>query len=406
MIVCAMSGTITKRSLRDFAHIIAWCFPNGCPLPTQNHFRELEDWANAIDEKVLDQNRMQPGALLSFCNAEDLKEDDLTAVRRGVGRRIFETPGFIRTTDPGIDCSLVVRGVEVTPPAAVQSAFDALRSKWETPDGWTFSDAVTLWRHARELACGFFYRWDPRPPQAWRDARKNWHGASREAITHNNVGWDTEKDIALACYRALSTGEKPKADTFRDAIEAYKTWHGHADQRGIESTFKPNSVPVWIDDFAVNFAIEWAKENNGIIWVEHRAYGQRLAQLSGLRYFAQGGVDASGPIEKADPNSAIIASIASNATGRNLQAWNKSLVISAPPTGILWEQKLGRLHRDGQQADSVVCDMMLACREQLDGFLKAKADCIFHKDFLAAPMKLTYADIIIPQLNSAGFAWQ
>jgi hypothetical protein len=40
--------------------------------------------------------------------------------------------------------------------------------------------------------------------------------------------------------------------------------------------------------------------------------------------------------------------------GKNLQAWNRQLVIEPPASGTVWEQLLGRTHRQGQRADDVI----------------------------------------------------
>jgi hypothetical protein len=148
--------------------------------------------------------------------------------------------------------------------------------------------------------------------------------------------------------------------------------------------------------------------------------------MTGLPYFANGGKDKTGrPIEDADPKKSLLASIASNAEGRNLQGWNKALVTSAPPTGTLWEQMLGRLHREGQTADEVTYEVMVSCREQLAGFEQAMRDANFHADLLGSDMKMasqdlrgvvsldldlsprtSYADIIVPAFHSRGWAWR
>jgi hypothetical protein len=61
--VVGMSGTITTKSLRDFAHISKWCVPEHHPLP-HSHV-ELEQWRLAIDEGVNMLSRIDAGALLA-----------------------------------------------------------------------------------------------------------------------------------------------------------------------------------------------------------------------------------------------------------------------------------------------------------------------------------------------------
>jgi hypothetical protein len=77
-------------------------------------------------------------------------------------------------------------------------------------------------------------------------------------------------------------------------------------------------------------------------------------------------------------------------------------VVFPPSTGTIWEQLLGRLHRSGQQADDVVFEVMLGCREHVEGVLQAKRDAGFHRTMLDAPAKLEYCDLVIPEIRSRG----
>jgi hypothetical protein len=102
-----------------------------------------------------------------------------------------------------------------------------------------------------------------------------------------------------------------------------------------------------------------------------RRLRNKLAQVSNLRYYGRGGVDENGrPIEQHVKDWSMIASIASNAEGRNLQGWSNNLITSCPPNGSQIEQLLGRTHRDGQEADEVNVEVMLGCAENLESFGK------------------------------------
>lgn len=459
LVVCAMSGTITKRSIKDFWHILHWCLPHLMPLPI--HFPDLAMWASAVDEKVKDFERVAPGVLLQFATEEDgvaaandvlvQAEQDpelraalqlVTTARLGVSRRLFDTPGVLATTEAGVSCSLQVNCHQVDAPPVIKEAFSHLRTAWETPDGHTFSDKVTLWRHARELAMGFYGVWDPRPSDEWLVPRREWHAAVRQVIGINGLdsefqvasevahtiggrkcpqcgrrsldytcGW-TRDEWNAAVYQAEQEDEElpdlghPVVETVavppghHPLQDVYLAWHS------VRDTFTPNSVPVWLSDHAIEWAAEWSRKNTGIIWTEHTAFAERLSKVSGLAYFGRKGRDAKKRmIEDADPRESLIASIKSNHKGRNLQAWCKALVTSAPPTGNIWEQMLGREHRDGQEADAVIYDVMIGCLEQFSGFMQAKKDCMFSQNLARTPMKLCYADITLPEMYGSDSQW-
>lgn len=372
----ALSGTITKRSIRDYHHILYWCFPQHAPQP--KNFPDVMEWALAIDEKVDEFARLSPGALAMLYNSDEQSlsaKDARKAARLAYGRRLSETPGVVATSEKYTGSSLILEGAPVPLGKAALNALDHLREEWETPDGHPISDKVSMWRHAREIACGFYYVWSPRPPEHWLDARRELCKFVREVLKHNRSGLDSPLQVLQ------KHGEEP----------VVQLW------RSVKDDFVPNVVPKWLDDSVLKYAAKWMQEHAGIVWVEHKAFGQKLSARTGVPYYADGGVNKQGqPIEAADFSKPVIASVASNAEGRNLQGWSKNLVISCPPTGIIWEQLLGRTHREGQQADEVWCEIILACAEQWTGLLQARADAKYLQDTLGQEQKLLHADWAYP----------
>jgi hypothetical protein len=396
----AVSGTITTRSLREYHHLITWALPRAMPLPRP--WGELQDWADALDEKVDEQRRLAPGALLQLCDKGELavaqagQVAPITAARRAFRRRLVETPGVVATEEAALGCSLQIEELRVPTSEAAHEAFMHLRLEWETPDGHPVCEAIEIWRHAREIACGFYYKWDPPAPPTWLGARREWAAFVRETIKHTRRALDTEFQVARACAR----GEL-------DAT-AYQAWVD------IRDGFKPHTVPVWIDDNMLAAAEGWLsvqREPPGLCWVEHRAFGQRLSERTGIPYFSNEGRDATGHFIE-DWEGPAILSIASNSEGRNLQhKWHRNLVVSAPPKGAVWEQLLGRTHREGQEADEVTCEVALACGEQWAAFQQSVADAHYIQDTMGTEQKLCFADVCMPdpsEVNARGLedaAW-
>lgn len=405
--VMALSGTIAKRSLRDFQHIIEWCLGAGAPLPRDEE--ELTLWADATDEKPRAPDFVDPGVLLSLRNAEERALPQLEGARRAVGRRIFETPGALRTKRGFVDCSLIVEVHEVVPPKAVEDALRHMKTTWTTLDGWPIADGLAMYRHCRELSVGFFSKWDPRPPLDWLYPRSDWCSAVRETLANNRRGLDSEFQVAHEVALAIAQGKKhPLAD-------AYRSW------RAVEKTFTPNPVPAWIDDFALDWAAQWAAREKGLVWVEHIPVGRRLAEKTSLPYYGAGGMAGKRYIEDHPPGTPAIASIASNGEGRNLQTiWSKALYMTFPTTGTGAEQGIGRLHREGQPEDSVEIDVMVSCRESYAGFVQAMRDAQYHADLFDSDFKLDnrprssvdssdeqrYVDLVLPDFKSPGWAWK
>lgn len=366
-----MSGTITRRSLLDYWHLLRWCLGDElAPIP--KGWEETVTWSSAIDGGGTGFHAA-PGPLVEYMPNGTLPT--LDNVRAGYMRRLTETTGVVATSAHGFEGSLQITQTRLPVPSKLREHILGLRELWETPDGHPFSEAFELWRHARELACGFFYRWNPRPPQEWLNARKFWCKFVREVLK-NSRKLDTELQVTNAV----------KAGTVPDPLGLWRQWVS------VRDSFTPNQEPVWCDDTALHHARDWLKKEEGIVWVEHTAFGRRLSEVSGRPYYGQGGLCAGKSIET--ETGPCIASIAANGEGRNLQRYSTNLVVSCPPSGATWEQLIGRTHRPGQESDEVNIEVLFACTEQMRGFERALSDARYIEQTTGIPQKLNVADIL------------
>jgi hypothetical protein len=357
------------------------------PVPT--HWNDLSLWSDALDEKKGDYAPVDPGALEVLCTDPAERElwstDRRTAARRAFRRRLVETPGVVATHETQVDASLVVRGVKCEMGALVDAAFETLRKTWETPDGWSIPDGMTLARHARELALGFYLVWDPRPPIEWQQPRKIWHQFVREVLKHSRK-YDSEKQVRLA----------------------YAHTNECKDWLAVRETFKPNTRAVWIDARACEFIAGWARTHAGIIWTEHRCVGQRLRDEFGLTYYGRKGLDVNKRfIDNHDPKTSLVASRPANSEGRNLQAWRQNLITSLLPNGARNEQLIGRTHRPGQMADEVELEFLVSCKEHLEALDQATRDARYIEHSTGSPQKLLLAAIDVDEriLRGTGPRW-
>jgi hypothetical protein len=384
----AMSGTITKRSILDYAHIIRWCLgSDNAPIPKKNV--DLELWADALDERKGQTKRADPGALRILCNQEedDLWDSDVrSAARMAYRRRLVETPGVVVTSESPIDASIIIQAASPPTSTVVDQAFQTLRNKWLTPDGWPLADGLEVYRHAREMALGFFYIWDPRPPRDWMAARSDWCAVARAILTRSKT-YDSEGQLKTAILDG--TFDHPNADVAA---------HFLAEWLDIQDSFIPNTVPVWLDDSVLKHAAAWLNKNPpGIAWTEHTWFARELSKLSGCAYYGRKAqTDDGQPITKQDPSRSMICSIASCRTGQNLQAWSRNYILSPPPNALQTEQLMGRTHRDGQKADTVTFDIAMFCAEHVGAFWQSMRDADFTYTTTGSPQKLLLADHNIP----------
>lgn len=386
----AMSGTISKRSLHDFAHIIRWCLKGNTPLP--EHWNELESWASAIDERPRALQRYHPGVLLKLAASEDVVAyDDYATARKGFRRRLIETPGVVATTEQGCDASLSISGQLIETSERMAPHWEVLRSMWELPDGWPLSDGFQVWASARQFARGFFYRPEPRPEPEWMAAKKAWASFCREVLRDNRRELDSELQVARACAN--------HSEWYGD--EEYKAWIA------IRDTFKYNQVTEWLDDTCMQAALDWLERCGGLVFSEQVAFGRTLAMLSGVPYFGRKGLTDQG-LHIEDHTGPAILSLNSNKEGCNLQyrpEWRQALMVLWPPNGEASEQVLGRMHRDGQEGDEVSWDTLLGCYEDVACFDQSVKDAKYLQD-TQGPQKLLIADIDMPDiLGKEGRAW-
>lgn len=372
--VLAMTGTSTKRSLLDFAHVLRWTLPNCFPLPRNKE--ELESWACAVDEIKSFEKRApaNPGALLVFCTTAE-RFEGRSGVRSGVRRRIQETPGVVGLNNAMPDASLNIEVVLETGYGSKVRALAAQLRDGVLPNGDIYLEEgkeaqalQTKWRIMRTLTSGFWYDWDPPPPKEWLALRAAWRKTVRNILALEIPGLESEALIS----KAAAAGKINKA-----VEDLYKEWRSERDRH------KWKTVPVWEDEILLHRIANWSKHHRGLIWVSEVALGQRIEQKLGLPYFHELGRDRHGrPVESADPkNGSVVVSVQANSEGRNLQAWNENLVISPPPTGTVWEQMLGRTHRDGQLADEVWVEVVIGCEVEWQCWMQARRDAEFHESF-------------------------
>jgi hypothetical protein len=399
-----VSGTVMKKSIRDFAHILRWCLKDGAPIPETED--ETAAWADALDEKVNPLGRRQPGALFdldpvardtsltasmgSLVELDAMRTDSITRARRVFQGRLLDTRGVVASPkNDGVTCSLRISALPYEPSPSIAEHFTHVRTTMSTPDGWSFAEPTLLRMYLRQLALGFHSVWDPRPPAEWIEARRNWAAFVREVLAESHQ-LDTELQVTNA------------VDAGRLSTSTLSAW------RAVQDSFKIQPKDIWHDDSALQACVTWMERERGIVWTEHRFFARRLAGMAGATYYGENGMSDKGEsITLVKPGKAIVASRQANATGRNLQMFSTNLITSCEPSALIVEQLIGRTHRDGQEADEVAVDILLGCREHHDSFQQALDGARATADTLGHDQKLLISDITIPDISQrTGPLWQ
>lgn len=375
-----MTGSGFGKSLLEIGHLILWALKEGAPVPETRDLLAL--WADCLDVGIEDNPRRQRGDLRILApHLGPAATVSVEHAQAAFGSRLFFTPGVIVSRDAFVDSGLEIRPHYLPSDAKIEEAYYNLRKTWTLPDGWILpedSGAFGVYRTARQLKLGFYYRHDPRPPEDWLLARRRHFSDVRWLILEGYFD-----SFALAC-NAISRGEIPWAE------KHWRDWHAIKDQ------FVPNTVVEWISKEPLNSIYKWGK-HGGAIFTNHTEFGLALAKVSGWRYFADEGRDLTGMHLDDCRDRTIVVSSQANSEGRNMQQWSRAYFCEMPSGPKKAEQKLGRLHREGQKADVVEYHYSVGCLEDVQAISRAHTAAIAVKrQSFEQEQKLCQATILWP----------
>lgn len=391
------SGTPTNDSIKDYAHLIEMALGRGTPVPSTRRHYELADWCAAIDVPKGNEEPKAPGALLKLATPAEIEasraaeESPTELARRVFCRRLVETHGVVATDAPALKCELRIKEIgadEMNTPPSVRNFLKDLSRTWAIPGGAELKSALEVSRIARQASCGLYYRWDwpgGIVDEEWVEAKSAWGKTVRHVLQYyGHKGIDQPLFVANAAMR----GELP-----REHLATWAAWAAVKDRPA------PPTVAVWLDDFIVDKAEEWADDVGiGVIWYEHNALGRAIADRLRLPLM-EGGCDKQVNAATPKTHPIMVCSIRAHGTGKNLQAWGRAYVTSPPANGTIWEQLLGR-HPRGQRRDPVQYDVNVhtwPLRAALNGAL---ADAQYQQTTTRQKQRLLIANWIRSSNNS------
>jgi len=382
--LAALSGTLSRRSILGYAHLLWWALGEGAPVPLT--ISELRDWAGALDESP--QGAREGVAGRVGCG---VLGRDRTAARAWYRQRLAETPGVVLVDGDSCDAPLTIRVRLAREDAALDSAFRDFATTLETPEGMPVSDPLSRWRMDAQLGCGLYLRWNPQPPEAWREARRAVARFVRERI-------------------AASTRSAKPLDTEAQVLRRFEDHPIVRAWLEVRGTFTPQTEAVWLSTSTIESARDWLGESStpGIIWTGCVEFGEACARALRLPYYGRGGKDANGRgLHEADARRSFVCSWGANKRGFNLQAWRRQLLIMPPQSAKYLEQMYGRSHRSGQ-TEPVTVDVLATSGGTLDAFDTAIAEAEFARETVGMTQKALRATIThaAPRVTAANrYRW-
>lgn len=372
----ALSGTMTRRSLLDFAHLSRFALGDFSPLPRERY--ALDAWARCLDAEgeagLADWRYVRPLLDGRWTGKASL---DRVAARVAFGERLRATPGVVATSEKFTGSSLYFRRIEDVPYPT--GTYEDVEELDERPDGQPFEADVDRWRCLYQLSLGYYYVWDwgeRAPDEEWIMARRRW---MREVRAEVDRAADWGIDSPALVEEAVRRGEKNRAGL----VDALLAWDRVSDRE------PPDTVPIWVDEEPLDGVVALL----GLLRRDGRrpvAWYSSLAVAEGLRRRRIRVIDAGEepPMIWQGP---VALSIESHGKGLNLQAYDAMLVVEPPGSSDIWEQMVGRLHRPGQPSDDVLVWVLTHTPVFRQGLAKALQEAAYVES-TGAQQRLCYGD--------------
>jgi hypothetical protein len=386
-----LSGTITAKSIKDFAHLSALALRIWSPLPLDAH--EVEAWAACIDVGGTPSSSdwisvkplwdwAYPGAPMeSYVGGA--RQD---MIRDAFQKRLSSAPGVVCSTEGAVRATLIIHGLNVAVPEKIRDMLEGVEKSGEDPQGDPIPDDSAMWRVERQLSQGYYYIWDwPKDSQGkpiidepWQMSKRDWGRHVRyEGKYRSRAGYDSPFLIAAQIKREADRGAN---------FPIHRAWRAWETQKDKDP---PPTIPVWVDMFLIDHALSWAAKQREpvILWYDSKAVEDAL-RSRGLPVFGAG---------DEPPRKAVTCgmSIQAHGIGKNLQHWRNQLIISLPSGGKTCEQLLARTHRprpDGEEVDSVEASIYQHTAAFRDALRKARAAARYIQYVTRNQQKLLYAN--------------
>lgn len=351
-LIC-MSGTIIDKSLFDYWHLICRSIKHLAPIPFEKSIvQEIQDVTDySLHKKVAPSKflcKLAPELKASY--GEYLVDVEKT---RAWLRVLFKSsPATLLTENQSVNCSIFINVIEVDTPKPLLDKINEVKKTWCTPSGDELEDNLSIIQLLQQLSSGFYYRlyWGE-DVEPWVLANWKAENELKREIRHW-IRW--RKRSKLDTPGLVKKALESRVPTVKSMQEFYDKW---------KASFEPGKTltertraRVWESDYKINEARKWASTvKNGIIWYGWDESGLRLSESMPNAIYCPANVD----VLQLTKSGILICSLA-HAQGQNLQHHCNNLLFDLPDNGAEMEQLIGRTHRQGQMADCVNVDILVA----------------------------------------------
>lgn len=392
--VVALSGTMTSKSLKDYAHLLNMCLGPKAPIPVET--QTVDEWASVLDSEQATEGfhakSTATGPLRPLINWSNKNFPqtplafDVAGFRRAFQNRLLTAPGVVSSPPGTLGTSIVIENLKALPPGEeLKKLTQQLNDMWVTPNGDELEHAMLVWKWKSEFTAGFYNNliWPEVPRLAERLdisaaaaesllARSKEHHAAQQMYHKELRQWFRARPHRPGMDTPMLVGASMARNGAEQVGPAlYDAWRAMKDL-DFPERIQRDSIPVRVDDYKLMRALEWAERHplgEGIIWYYHQEIGVWLAEL-----MAQAGMPvvhcpagkasnefltSDGAAERCK-GKFLVASVTAHGIGKNLQFMSDQLFVQLPPTEQQAQQSIGRTHRKGQEADEVTITTMVS----------------------------------------------
>jgi hypothetical protein len=443
----ALSGTITRRSIKDYAHLSNMALVNASPIPFYQETIRLLSLAidsdsNQYGSGLTEDERLQANRYLEWAYDQGLTFQGEQyrshtwpdKMREAYQHRIRTSPGVIGSSDAGVEASLIISWSEPPRPKGADGELMVAHMKriaeeMKTPDGDEIDFGMHSFKWYYELSSGFYnsLRW-PTEDEVMIEAGRKGKVVTKEAATaaielakrHHAF----KQDYHVKLRQFLKQKRVPKCDTpMLVALELTHQREGkpakHSLPRELKDAYRIMKEADFEDlpqrkrrsmricDYKVAAACQWAKQYHpdnggpgGFIWYHHPEIGEWICELlteQGIPFtFAPAGENDAPFVD------GIVVASYSHGTGKNLQHQSRNLFVELPHDGaVTMEQTIGRTHRAGQKSDDVRCDVFVANGFDMAYFNHILRDADYIQSSMGQVQRLCFATYspLVPAVN-------
>lgn len=402
-----MSGSFTRQSPEDYHKLLTWVLGDRSPLPRL--VVDTQTWSSALESKAserpLDRDliaAMKPlvnWAVRTFPNDFDNPKWDVRTIRMAYQARFRTAPGVVKSIEGrGIKTGLQITNYPCRQPNdRLADMLSTLEDDWVTPDGDQKNFSVEILEVARQLSAGFYLRhyWDPKVRDV-KQAIEAWERRKEyEIVLRDFLKSPRARTMALHVPHAVGNLMKREG--------AIKNWehmfHLWKDWKKVYHKDLPrrSTKPVRVDPYKVKAVLRWAREHadtGGVIWIHHTEFGDWITETlaeAGLKPHRKVSGDTWQAGDASD-GKLVVASAGAFGQGKNLQHYSHQILAQWCRTAPRMQQLLGRLHRQGQEAEVVVAHTLRVTDYDHQQAYATLLDTIYDKQTHGGDRKLLIAE--------------